>query len=169
MRTPDQKGTIAEAAVIAAAVKLDIGVLKPVNDGLRYDLVFDVGARFYRVQCKWGNRIDEVVAVRCCSNRRTATGMLTRTYSRDEVDLVAAYCLELDRCYVLPPSIWHEQRLVYLRLSPSRNNQRARIHWARDYELERLNWAALGAVAQLGERLAGSQKAAGSSPAGSIF
>ena len=42
--TTDQKGTIAETSIVAAAVKLGIGVLKPVNDGLRYDLVFSTSA-----------------------------------------------------------------------------------------------------------------------------
>jgi hypothetical protein len=39
--TPTQKGNIAEAAVTLAATTLGIGVLKPVQEGLRYDLIFD--------------------------------------------------------------------------------------------------------------------------------
>ena len=35
MVTTNQKGTIAETAIIHEAVKLEIGVLKPINDGLR--------------------------------------------------------------------------------------------------------------------------------------
>ena len=42
MVTPSQKGSIAEAAIVAAAVKLGVSVLKPVNEGLRYDLVFEL-------------------------------------------------------------------------------------------------------------------------------
>jgi len=38
--TPTQKGNVAEAAITLAAVKLGIGVLKPVQEGLRYDLMF---------------------------------------------------------------------------------------------------------------------------------
>src|SRR5205809_686496 len=54
------------------------------------------------------------------------------------------------------------------RLAPARNNQRIGVNWADDYDLTRLNWEAFGAIAQLGERLDGIQKVAGSSPAGSI-
>ena len=43
------------------------------------------------------------------------------------------------------------------------------MNWADDFDFERLDWAGPGAIAQLGERLAGSQKVAGSSPAGSTF
>jgi hypothetical protein len=35
MRTPDQKGAIAESAIVAQAVRFGIEVYKPVNDGLR--------------------------------------------------------------------------------------------------------------------------------------
>jgi PD-(D/E)XK nuclease superfamily protein len=52
------------------------------------------------------------------------------------------------------------QRVVHLRTRQARNGQRKRLHFAEQYRL--------GAIAQLGERLAGSQKVAGSSPASSI-
>ena len=51
--TPSAKGGIAEMAIAAAAVKLGIVVARPMIEGCRYDLIFDVGDRFWRVQCKW--------------------------------------------------------------------------------------------------------------------
>ena len=45
---------------------------------------------------------------------------------------------------------------MHLRLGPTKNNQAKKLKWAADYRL--------GAVAQLEERLAGSQKVRGSSP-----
>ena len=54
------------------------------------------------------------------------------------------------------------QDWLSLRVDAPRNGQRAAVHLAADYTLS-------GAIAQLGERLTGSQKVAGSSPAGSIF
>jgi hypothetical protein len=84
--TTDQKGTIAETAVIHAAVKLDVPVLRPLNDGLRYDLLFDVAGRFLRIQCKWAPLIGDVVIVRCYSCRRGRDGLLRRAYTADEVD-----------------------------------------------------------------------------------
>ena len=92
-----------------------------------------------------------------------------RTYTADQVDAIAAYCAELDRWYLIPIRFVDDQRNIHLRLAPARNNQRARVHWAHDFEMARLDFTtAFGAVAQLGERLAGSQKATGSSPVGSI-
>jgi hypothetical protein len=40
--TTDQKGAIAETAIVHTAIKLGIGVAKPIADE-RYDLIFDFG------------------------------------------------------------------------------------------------------------------------------
>ena len=49
--TTNQEGAIAEAAIVQAAVKLGIGVYKPVHEGLRCDLVFEVEDDLRRLQC----------------------------------------------------------------------------------------------------------------------
>jgi hypothetical protein len=49
--TSDQKGAIAEMAVIKAAMTLGIGVLRPWTPE-RYDLIFDLRPKLPRVQCK---------------------------------------------------------------------------------------------------------------------
>ena len=92
--------------------------------------------------------------------------MIVRRYSSAEIDALAAYSAELDRCYLLPMSL-ATRRMVHLRLAPSRNNQLIGVNWARDYEFGATLSRLRGPIAQLGERLAGSQKVAGSSPAGS--
>jgi PD-(D/E)XK endonuclease len=168
--TPDERGTIAETAIIHAATKLRIPVLKPVNDGMRYDLAFEVSGRFVRVQCKWAARHDDVVVVRCYSCRRGPSGQIKKAYTPAEVDALAAYCLDLDRCFFLPMSVIGGRVQVQLRLAPSRNNQKVLVNWADDFDFAAtLRRAQLGAVAQLGERQSGTLEAAGSSPAGSTL
>ena len=61
MLTTDQKGAIAESAIVHAAIKLGVGVFKPLLDGERYDLIFDLRPRLIRVQCKWAMRNGEVI------------------------------------------------------------------------------------------------------------
>jgi hypothetical protein len=163
----DQKGATAELAIAAAAAALGIGVLKPLTDGERYDLVFDLRSRLVRVQCKWATRYGDVIAVRCYRARRGLNGLINRGYSSKEIDAYAAYCADLGRCFFLPIELFGQQRQIQLRLRPTRNNQRLKIHWADDYDFDRLHWPSLGAVAQLGERVHGMHEAAGSSPAGS--
>jgi hypothetical protein len=166
MLTPDQKGAVAEAAITYAAIRLGIEVYRPLQAGGRYDLIFDLGTRLLRVQCKWACRND-VIVINCRSCRRGRDGYIRRTYSAEEVDAIAAYCSDIDRCYLLFPSSFVGHPMVQLRLSPPRNNQRRRINWAEDFEFEATIRGHFGAIAQLGERLRGTQEVAGSSPAGS--
>lgn len=138
--TTGQKGAIAESAIVHEAIKLGIEVYKPLFEGGRYDLVFDLGVRMLRVQCKWAVRKGNVVIVRCYSCRRTRNGLVQRTYSADEIDGIAAYCDELDRCFFLPAERISGRSHVQLRLAPSRNNQKVGVNWADEFKLESLDY-----------------------------
>ena len=166
MLTTDQKGAVAEAAIVHAALELGIAVSRPLVD-VRYDLIFDIASSLIRVQCKWASREGDVIVLRCYSARRNADGLVRRLYSRDEIDAIAAYCADVGRCYFVPFDRVPRGGTLGLRLAGTRNNQRRRINWAEDYEFG-ATLEPLGAVAQLGERVAASDEAAGSSPAGSI-
>ena len=160
--TSNRKGAIAEAAIALEAIRLGIPVLKPVAEHGRYDLGFEVGGRILRVQCKWGaldNAAGNIrVSLQC--SWLSPRGYVRSYYSEDEIDLVAVYCGELDRCYLLPSALVAGRREIHLRVSPARNAQRACINVATDFEFP-------GAIAQLGEHLRGTQGVAGSSPASS--
>jgi hypothetical protein len=132
--TSDEKGSIAEAAIVAAAIKLRVPVLKPINDGRRYDLVFELGNRFLRVQCKWAPRRGNCILVGSCSCRRGRDGFIRSMYSPNEVDVVAAYCPDIDQCFAIPIARIDGHPSMTLRLSPTRNNQRKGVNWARDFD-----------------------------------
>ena len=158
--TPSQKGGIAETTIVAKAVQLGIPVLRPVLEGMRYDIAFDLGDRFWRVQCKWGSLRDGVVRAHSGGCRFTpASGYVRSTYGPDEVDAIAIYCGDLDAVYVVPIVEVSSKSVVHLRIAPARNNQASLVKWAAQYEL--------GAIAQLEERRHGMAEAVGSSPTSS--
>jgi hypothetical protein len=165
--TTDQKGAIAEAEIAVAALRLGVGVFKPLTDGERYDLIFDLRPQLLRVQCKWARRHGNVIIVRCYSARRNREGLVRRLYSSDEIDAIAAYCPDVDRCYLLPLEL-ALKAAPQLRLAPTKNNQESKINWAKDFEFA-ATLDRLGAVAQLGERQRGTLEARGSSPLGSTL
>ena len=166
MLTTDQKGAVAELAIAKAAADFGIGVWGSLTVE-RYDLVFDLRPRLVRVQCKWASGHGDVITVPCHRNRRNRNGLLRQHYSPEDIDAYAAYCPEVDRCYFLPIEEFANRIAILLRLRPTRNNQALRINWAEDYEFA-ARLGRPGAVAQLGERRAGSAKVTGSSPVGSI-
>ncbi len=154
----NDKGNVAELAIAAEAARLGLSVLRPMTERERYDLVFGVGGRLFRVQCKWGAHQGDIVLVRLRSSYHSPTrGYVTATYDESEIDLVAVYCGALDRCYLLPIKLVAGLGVVSLRLGEPRNGQRAALNWATEYEFP-------GAVAQLEERVAGSDEVRGSSP-----
>jgi hypothetical protein len=157
---PSTKGSIAEAVIAAEAVKAGVQVLRPLIEGARYDLVFDVEGQFVRIQCKWGTRQGAVISAYIGTCRLTPRGYIRTTYDASEVDAFALYCADLDECYLIPLGDVEGQSKVQLRLTPAANGQELAIRYAETYRLN-------GAIAQLGERLAGSQKVGGSSPPGS--
>ena len=154
---PNRKGNVAELMIAAEAARLGISVLRPLTEHERYDLAFEVGGRLLRVQCKWASLKGNVVTISGRGSRYSpGRGYVRSLYGADEVDLIAAYCDELGECYALPMAEFAGQGHFHLRLAPPRNGQRAALHFAENYRL--------GAVAQLAERLAGSEEARGSNP-----
>jgi hypothetical protein len=166
--TTDQKGAIAEQAIVLAAVKLGIEVYRPVAEGGRCDLILALEERLVRLQCKWAALSNGVVTVRCYTFRRTRDGYRKTTYADYEVDAIAAYCADLDRCFLLPIELACHHSVISLRTMPALNNQRRRINWADDFDFEARLGTPRGAVAQLGERQSGTLEVTGSIPVGSI-
>jgi PD-(D/E)XK nuclease superfamily protein len=119
---------------MAAAIKLGINVYRPVMEGGRYDMIFELGTRLLRVQCKWAPRHGDVVILRCYSARRNRDGLLRRIYVDGEIDAFAAYCPELDKWYYLPFENFVGRTQLHLRLTPCKNNQALGINWAKDFE-----------------------------------
>ncbi len=158
---PNLRGAISEMAIALEAVELGVEVFKPLSEHSRADLIFGIADRLYRVQCKSARLSGEVLQINLVSSWHTPQGYIRNKYTAAEVDLVAAYCHELRRTYLIPFDRVEEGKSgIYLRLTPPKNGQRASIHYAAEYELH-------GAVAQLGERRRGTPKATGSSPVSS--
>ena len=144
MLTTDQKGAIAESAIAAAAIRLGLGVYRPLVEGGRYHLILEAASTLLRTQCKWVPRHGDVLVVRCYSCRRAREGLRKRAYTSSEVDLIAGYCEELDRCFALPASRFDGRIEIQLRLVPSRNNQRRGINWADEFDFGARLTALLG-------------------------
>ena len=160
MLSTNQKGAIAETAILHEATKCGFVVYRPAVEGARVDMIFERGAVLLRVQCKWARLVGAAVEVRARTSRRGPAGTYVRgTYSPEEVDAIAAYCFDNDACYLVPFELFEGRANMHLRVAPAKNNQQRLVHWADDYRL--------GAIAQLGERLGGTQEVVGSSPTSS--
>ena len=157
---PEPAGRDRRSRIAYEAVKSGVEVLRPLSDHCRYDLVFGIGSRLFRVQCKTAARRGVTLAVRLVSSWHTPGGYVRNRYGPDEFELVGAHCHELGKSYLLPSELFSGKSAVQLRLTAPGNSQKASLHFAADYEFP-------GAIAQLGERPAGSREVVGSSPTSS--
>lgn len=82
-------------AITKAAIELGIEVYRPAVEGGRYDLIFGLEHESLRVQCKWAQLHQDVVVVRCYTSRRAKAGIVRRAYTAEEIDAIAAFCLDL--------------------------------------------------------------------------
>jgi len=126
-------GDISEARVLTALVEAGYMVSRPFGENQRYDLVIDDGERLQRVQVKTGRLRGAVIAYSCSSSHTHRGGVSARPYF-GEVDLIAVYCPQNQKVYVLPENEFVATR-AHLRLTEPQNNQSRRIRWARDFEL----------------------------------
>jgi PD-(D/E)XK endonuclease len=136
------KGAVAEQAIVLAATKLGVPVLRPVAEHGRTDLALEIGDDLFRVQVKWGrlSPMRDVVIVVLRTSRCTTHGHVRGTYAQREVDLLAVYCGELDR--LLSAAVGAGKTELRLRLTPARNGQQLCITLAADFDFA-------GAIAQL--------------------
>ncbi|MDQ6941249.1 MAG: group I intron-associated PD-(D/E)XK endonuclease [Candidatus Eremiobacteraeota bacterium] len=134
-RDTKSKGDISELVVAVALTKAGYAVSKPLGENQRYDLIADDGERLHRVQVKTGRVRDSVVKFSCCSthgHRRTGN-LATRPYT-GQIELLAVYCPQNEKVYVVPEADL-TRSVIHLRLVAPRNNMTKSIRWASTYEL----------------------------------
>jgi PD-(D/E)XK endonuclease len=121
MLTTEQKGQIAFLKVQAQALLKNATVLLPTMPR-RYDLVLQWQGRFHRCQVKYAD-------ARSMHSQGAAPLDLRKrkkTYSQAEIDAILVYLPQIDKVIWLPPALFHEKTVLYLRWLPAKNNQRRR-------------------------------------------
>jgi hypothetical protein len=128
-------GEITEAVVLAEFLRAGFPVLLPFGDNRRYDLVVEAGGRFLRVQCKTASPCGGGACIRF----KARSGVHQSRSYRGQADLFGAYSPHTRQVYVLAVNEVPETD-VWLRLTPTKNNQQLGIRPAVDHTLAA--WAA---------------------------
>lgn len=129
------KGDLAELQVATDLLARGHKIAFPYGEDWDYDLILCRGGAFERVQVKYARSNGQVVVVRCRSHSLTNGKVrATKHYTSATVDWIATYDASTDRCYYVPASeLGDGASMLHLRLTPTRNEQRARIRKAADY------------------------------------
>lgn len=132
MRDTTTRGDLAEIELAAALMRTGRRVLRPLSNGLRYDLLIDNDDGTYtRVQCKSGVLKNGGVLFRVYS----VSGHRTKAVPyHGQVDAFGIYCAQTGAAYLVPMAdIAGCNAMVCLRVFPARNSQTRGVHFAQDY------------------------------------
>jgi PD-(D/E)XK endonuclease len=130
------KGDIAEQAIVLALLKVGKTVLRPVSNGLRYDLVVDnLDGTIMRIQCKTGTLKCAGGVVRFRPRSADARRPNGVPY-HGQIDAFGIYCPQNEQVYLVPIAELGSLRSeVSLRLLPARSGQEMGIRYASVYAL----------------------------------
>ena len=130
-------GNITELEILTYATKLGYQVSIPFGDRARYDQIWDVGGKLFKIQIKTASLIEDGVgiSISCKSSTRRKGKCFNRRYTKNEIDFIATFYNE--KCYLIPINETSCRSKV-LRFTNSKNNQLNNINWAVDYEVEKI-------------------------------
>ena len=126
-RYSKRRGELGEAAFLAKAASMGIGVARPWGDSERYDFIIDAGGRLLKVQIKSAHCVS---AARSGGYHIRAQPRQKVSYRPDEIDLLIAYIVPLDIWYVFPPEAFVNMTSVHL--FPNSDQRRSRFEQYRE-------------------------------------
>ncbi len=133
-------GDAAEAAILGSLLEGDLLVSVPFGRFGPYDLLVEGPRGFVRVQVKSGRLRGDCVEFNCVG---TDHGNGVGSYA-GRADVFAVHVRATGEQYVVPVEEARRGKM-YLRLTPTANNQRRGVRFASDYRLA--DWVARQAVA----------------------
>lgn len=127
------KGNEAEAMILAVLIERGYDVSVPFGGGQPYDLVIDLGGfDLLKVQCKTGWWDKNCISF---NTRSTDHGQGRRSYV-GLAHIFAVYFPPKKSVHLVPLDAVGGFR-GYLRLEPARNNQKHKVRFAADFEVDR--------------------------------
>jgi hypothetical protein len=148
MDHPKTVGDRTTLAVMAALQDAGFALYVPFGENTRVDIVIDDGHRLWRVQCKTGRlRLGAIRFNTCSIYAHHPNPKVVRRDYLGQIDYWGVHCPETCGVYLIPIADAPLRKTAYLRVEPSRNNQRRRIRLASDYQIGVVSVAATKAPA----------------------
>jgi hypothetical protein len=130
------RGEYAVARILLRCLEKGFTLSRPTVE-CRYDLILDDGLKLYRTQVKYAGGMSPkncqgVVPLRLEKWRNQGRTSIP-CYTADEIDLLLVYVRKIDRILWFGPEVFEGRRVLYIRLEPSRNNQKKGCLLASDF------------------------------------
>src|SRR5262249_18023620 len=106
-------------------------LLLPLSEHEPFDLVAYQGTRFLRVSVKYRAAVRGTIALPFSSSWADRHGNHSVAIDKRSIAVICVYCPDTKLCYYVDPLQF--RRSVRLRLAPTSNSQKKRLHWANDF------------------------------------
>jgi len=106
-------------------------ILSPESEHSPFDLVVYKDFQFKKVQVKYRTVVNNCLHVAFKSSWTDKNGNHFVPMDKTEVDVIAVYCPDTNKCYYFNPSNFN--KAILLRISPTKNNQSKNVKFADDY------------------------------------
>ena len=136
--TTTQLGNIGEVKVLAEFTKLGIPCFLPYGDGNRIDLIADFNGRLNRIQIKTCEHLNKAGAMEWKVTRQEGYHGNRVTYSPDEIDYFAFYCLETDIVCLVPFDKNFPIKTISIRLDNFDGVRLKTMRFASDYSVSKI-------------------------------
>ena len=110
-RTPKALGELAEIAFSYKAATLGFGLSKPLGDNEPFDFILNSGQRLWKVQVKSTYHLgkSDEYSLRAV---RAALGGRSRTYTSNDIDVLAGWIMPLDVWYIIPVQAFAPRKTI---------------------------------------------------------
>ena len=128
-------GKLTELKVLQYAIERGVLVSIPFGDKERYDQIWDINGKLFRIQIKTARPNDEQInsiVFNCRTTYSRKTGSKTHHYNKNEVDFFATFWDNV--CYLIPLDECGDKKV--LRFLSKQNSPN--ISWAKDYEFDNI-------------------------------
>ena len=129
-------GLIGEQSIILAFIRHGFQVAVLVGNNARYDMVVEKDGRFIRVQVKTTREVKDGTMIFATSKSNPYKRTAIR-YDKTEIDCFAFYCIENGYMGLMPVADFIPKQ-TNIRVDKPKNNQNSKIHYAEDFEFERM-------------------------------
>ena len=127
----NQIGKLNELNTLSYIIKKGYSVSIPFGDKDRYDQIWDIKGKLYRIQVKTGRWIDDEHSGFVFNCKSVSNGKIHK-YTKDEIDYFAVYFE--DQLYVIPVEECSSEKKLRFFSKISLSS----INWAKDYTFEKI-------------------------------
>lgn len=129
-----EKGDLGVMEIMLDLTKKGYKIFTTISEHLPFDFAAFKDNKFYKIQAKYRSLTEEgCVPVPLRTSWSDKNGTHNQFYDKNDIDFIAVYCPETDKCYYVHIKNFSNSSEILLRVNKPKNNQKKGVRMADDY------------------------------------